>query len=595
MKKIIKQSFNTALSNWTTLLLFELFYKVVCYSLVYSISQDILNYALRTAGIPYLSFENIHLLVTNPVSVILLIVLLLFITLITFFEISALYYYCEKSWLRERLTVWQLIKHTALNCRELLHIKKLLFFWGFMLTVLLAVSPFSQHVLGWVKIPEFIMDFIIGNKLFLLWSVVILILLNYIFFLYLFTLPSVMLLNKKVGDSWNEGTALLKKRKIDTLVRILFSFAAFFLIIFTLAAAGLLGLAAYTKIFYPAQEAEAVFRFLYKSWGMPAFHVASTVGTIWLFAVIVVLFHDYRDDIRPAPLKREINVVSIVKRTLIILATIFLLLLFSETELGGNFIYQDRTSTQIIAHRAGAVFAPENTVSALSQAIADKADCAEIDVQQLKDGTLIVMHDSNFKRTTGNNKNVWDVTYPEIKDYDAGSSFSSEFTGEPIPTLEDMLKNAKNKINLMIELKLTGHERTDTLEKQTLKLIDKYDMLPQCTIASMNLDILEKIKKLEPRIDTVYITPLLYSQNFDISYLDGYSIETTSLSRDMVNSIKSQGKKVYGWTANSEDTINKNLRYQVNGIITDNPLLAEYYIDTVNSSISLNTITDIFF
>ena len=55
----------------------------------------------------------------------------------------------------------------------------------------------------------------------------------------------------------------------------------------------------------------------------------------------------------------------------------------------------------VVAHRAGAKVAPENTLAALKQAIRDGAPIAEIDVQQLSDGTLIVMHDSNFKRTAG--------------------------------------------------------------------------------------------------------------------------------------------------------------------------------------------------
>lgn len=159
MKQMIKHSFGIALSNWTTLLLFELLYKVVCYSLVYALSQDILNYALKAAGISYLSFENARQLITSPLSVILLLALLFFITIVTFFELSALYIYCEKGWSREQLPLRHLIKYSAQSCWELLHVKTLLFFWGFMLTVLIAVSPFSQHVLGWVKIPEFITDF----------------------------------------------------------------------------------------------------------------------------------------------------------------------------------------------------------------------------------------------------------------------------------------------------------------------------------------------------------------------------------------------------------------------------------------------------
>ena len=105
---------------------------VVCYSLVYALSQDILNYALKAAGISYLSFENARQLITSPLSVILLLALLFFITIVTFFELSALYIYCEKGWSREQLPLRHLIKYSAQSCWELLHVKTLLFFWGFM-------------------------------------------------------------------------------------------------------------------------------------------------------------------------------------------------------------------------------------------------------------------------------------------------------------------------------------------------------------------------------------------------------------------------------------------------------------------------------
>ncbi len=59
----------------------------------------------------------------------------------------------------------------------------------------------------------------------------------------------------------------------------------------------------------------------------------------------------------------------------------------------------------------------------------------------------------------------------------------------------------------MIELKLTGHEQRIDLVKQTLEQIRKYDMVHQCSIASMNLEILKEAKQMESQIETVYITP----------------------------------------------------------------------------------------
>ena len=96
MKKLLKVSGSITLKNWTTLLTFELFYKVVCYSFLSSIVGIIMDNILHAAGITYLSFENIRILLTHPLSIVLFLCLIMIITVSTFFEVSALYIYCEK-------------------------------------------------------------------------------------------------------------------------------------------------------------------------------------------------------------------------------------------------------------------------------------------------------------------------------------------------------------------------------------------------------------------------------------------------------------------------------------------------------------------
>ena len=95
----------------------------------------------------------------------------------------------------------------------------------------------------------------------------------------------------------------------------------------------------------------------------------------------------------------------------------------------------------------------------LEAAVEDEADCVELDVQQLADGTIILMHDSNFRRTTGVSRNVWEVGWEEVQTYDAGSWFSPEFEGERIPTLEEFLQAADGRMFLNIEIKATGREQ----------------------------------------------------------------------------------------------------------------------------------------
>lgn len=116
-------------------------------------------------------------------------------------------------------------------------------------------------------------------------------------------------------------------------------------------------------------------------------------------------------------------------------------------------------NTTATAHRVSALVAPENTIAAFKETFITQAEYAEIDVQETKDGELILFHDSNFERVAGVNKNVWEVNYDEIKTYDVGSHFRSDFAGEKIPTLDEAMKYSKGKIKLLIEIKLNGHEK----------------------------------------------------------------------------------------------------------------------------------------
>ena len=230
----------------------------------------------------------------------------------------------------------------------------------------------------------------------------------------------------------------------------------------------------------------------------------------------------------------------------------------------------------VVAHRAGAKVAPENTVAALEQAIRDGAPIAEIDVQQLSDGTLIVMHDSNFKRTTGEDICVWDAEADALKTLEVGSGFSAASRGEQIPTLEEMLACARGRITLMIELKYTGQE--DALEESVLTLLQDYDMVDECIIGSMNKGILQKMKELEPGISTVFIAHDLEEEDYELDYADSYSIEGRNLTVDMVDAIHYCGKSVYGWTANTSGAMLRIVNCGADGVITDDVRLLQTFL-----------------
>ena len=103
------------------------------------------------------------------------------------------------------------------------------------------------------------------------------------------------------------------------------------------------------------------------------------------------------------------------------------------------------------AHRGASDYAPENTLSSFYLGLLQGANGIETDVQMTKDGEIIVMHDDNLKRTTGVDKNVWEVTYDEIKDLDNGSFFSKEYAGTKIPTLEEAIRFCKGRMYINID------------------------------------------------------------------------------------------------------------------------------------------------
>ena len=147
------------------------------------------------------------------------------------------------------------------------------------------------------------------------------------------------------------------------------------------------------------------------------------------------------------------------------------------------------------AHRGGARVAPENTISALEAAVDALADYAEIDVQETKDGEIVLLHDTNLQRVTGLNANIWDLTYEEVSQLDAGIKFIKSSEGENTNPGE-ALECCQGRIRLNIELKYNGHNAQ--IVPKVLKIIEEYGFEENCVVTSMNYKYLEQIKELNP-------------------------------------------------------------------------------------------------
>jgi glycerophosphoryl diester phosphodiesterase len=227
---------------------------------------------------------------------------------------------------------------------------------------------------------------------------------------------------------------------------------------------------------------------------------------------------------------------------------------------------------QITAHRGFSAHYPENTMPSVSRAIEEKSDYVEIDVRMTKDGELVLLHDASLKRTTGLNRYIWEMTYEEIEALDAGMWRREFLEIVPIPKLRDVFELAKGQVYLNIDLKYTGYQ--DDVVPRLVSLIHEYDMVWQCIVTSTHLDDLAEIKAIDPDIQTGYITYQISDRVLESDFVDAFSMKSTLVSKNVVESIHRSGKKIHVWTVNTRSEIERMSRLGVDNIITDNPVFA---------------------
>ena len=578
--------------NWVALLYFEIIYKIFGFTVVFAYVQYLMSLLPGLAGIDYIGLETIGMVLKSPIAVLLGLGILVLAALYVVYEIAALFLIAEKGWHNERISLIQLGREAAFMTVRLLRPAKIGVFLMIPILMFSMFSPVSRY-LRTIRFPEFILEFIKENTALYGIYIFLIALFHILLLMYIFGLPAMLFFGRSFKSSWHESLGMLRGRKIRTAVSVILQVVSFILLYLSVTALFVWGLGIHTKRNYDDPLGVRIFQLHLTGSLRIAEIVGSTMAASFLCALIIVLYHQYRGDVREKAGKKKRGVVSTIYQLISAFALIIILGIFSETEVGGN-MFPERTAVPvIIAHRGGAAMAPENTRMALVNAVADGADGAEIDVQQLGDGTLIIMHDTNFKRTAGVDLDVWEADKEMIQGMNAAYNFKREKVEEPVPLLEDMLKEADGKIRLMIELKANGHEKE--LEQDTVHLIRQYGMEKQCMIASMDMDVLRQMKKLAPELETVYISAILITDRYDLDFVDGYSVETTSLSAGMVLQAHFQGKKIFGWTANSGYSIKKMLRCGADGLITDNQQLARYYVDQSGKGILIEEITELFY
>jgi len=174
----------------------------------------------------------------------------------------------------------------------------------------------------------------------------------------------------------------------------------------------------------------------------------------------------------------------------------------SGTTLAADALSDERR-VLITAHRGNTIRAPENTLAAIREAIEVGADFAEIDVQMSKDDFLVT-HDSDFSRLGGVARRVWDLTYDEIREIPVGGSAAPQYRDERIPTLEEVLGTARDRIKINIELKYYGDHQPGLADK-VVKTVRAQQLTNQVIVQSLSYAPLREAHRLAPELPVGYI------------------------------------------------------------------------------------------
>lgn len=174
----------------------------------------------------------------------------------------------------------------------------------------------------------------------------------------------------------------------------------------------------------------------------------------------------------------------------------------------GSFISKsdnEKPYPRICAHRGFSALCPENTMLAISAAVALGADEIELDVWPTKDRVMIAMHDPHFSHDKS--KKVWEYTFEEVMELDASMGMSPMIAGMKYDTFEDILKRFHHQTIMNLHIKTKFIDKYSNIVfpydeddfKVIVDLIEKYDCADYIYIAGDEA-VMETALKVAPHL-----------------------------------------------------------------------------------------------
>lgn len=155
----------------------------------------------------------------------------------------------------------------------------------------------------------------------------------------------------------------------------------------------------------------------------------------------------------------------------------------------------------IVGHRGAPRTARENTIESFDFAESIGADAIEFDLQQTRDGDLVVFHDDRIP--------IGSDLHPvrEMVSLDVRSlRLDSPFGEYRIPTFEEVLHRYGPSLRYLVELKTTPATNRFLAAKRALEVIEGYGLSRRCLVASFDADLLKRARERESDVALSWLT-----------------------------------------------------------------------------------------
>jgi len=241
------------------------------------------------------------------------------------------------------------------------------------------------------------------------------------------------------------------------------------------------------------------------------------------------------------------------------------------------------STLRIIAHRGGASQGPENTMVLIEKALSMNVSAIEIDIRLTKDTIPVLMHDRRINRTTNGRGKVSAYYFEELRTFDAGSWFSTSFSGARIPSLSEVVQRINGSKELLIEIK-GSEKKYPGISRAVVDIIVEHGAEDWCIVQSFDSRILFRIKNEYPQIRThklmvckLPFLPLAIDNKISFfsfkrfHFAEAINPHYRFTGRKFVRKTKNNNMAVNVWGGKKQNAYNKKMKRHRVGIITDFP------------------------